>query len=67
VLRQSLSRSQRRPLALLRVDLWSYPRCKRRIAMTTQSATEAIIAYAPNEPDRRDHAVAVSLVIGMGA
>lgn len=32
--------------------------------MTTQSATEAIIAYAP---DRRDHAVAVSLVIGMGA
>jgi hypothetical protein len=35
--------------------------------MTTQSATEAMIAYPPNEPDRRDDAVAVSLVIGMGA
>jgi len=33
--------------------------------MTTQSATEAMIAYPPNE--RRDDAVAVSLVIGMGA
>ncbi len=35
--------------------------------MTTQSATEAIIAYAPNQPDRCDDAVTVSLVMVMGA
>jgi hypothetical protein len=35
--------------------------------MTTQSATEAMIAYPPNEPDRDDDNPAVCLVISMGA
>src|SRR5208283_6000906 len=35
-LRPPRRRSQRRPMALPRYDLWPYARCKRRIAMTAQ-------------------------------